>query len=376
MPRRGQNIYKRKDGRWEGRYIRCHDENGKAKYGYVYARSYSEAKQLLLSAVNALVSEMKVSSKSICYSELLDKWLAATRPSVKESTYVQYRKLIETHIRPYLGEYRICELSTDIVEKHILYLLSDGRKDKKGGLSAKSVSDILTVIRDSMSYAGALGYSVSCDLSRIRVRTRKPDMRVLSVDEQKKLMNVLCSDTDRYKLGVILSLFTGLRIGELCALKWENFDLHNAVLTVNKTLRRIQSGYGNGHKTKVIITSPKSERSVRDIPIPPFFAELAKGFYTSAEDFVLSGSSTVFVEPRVIQYKFKKYIKAAGIADANFHALRHTFATRCIECGFETKSLSEILGHSSVTITLGRYVHSSMELKRQNMNRLNAVCGF
>ena len=316
----------------------------------------------------------KSRSEAVLFGELLDSWLAVTRLSVKESSFVQYRKLVDNYVRPYLAKLPICELDRAVLDKHVIFLSAEGRKDRRGGLSPKSVYDVMSVVRDCLRYAAALGLPLSFDPGPVTVRKNAPDMRVLSPEEQKKLMRVLSSGTDNCKLGVMLSLYTGLRIGELCALKWENFDLDNKLLSVRKTLQRIQSDADSGPKTRIVITSPKSEHSVRTIPLPPFLAELSAEFYTAPEDFVLSGSPERFVEPRTMQYRFKKYVAEAGIADANFHALRHTFATRCIECGFETKSLSEILGHSSVSLTLNRYAHASMELKRQNMNKLNSVC--
>lgn len=372
MPRKGQNIYKRKDGRWEGRYVLCRDPFGKIKYGYVYAKTYTEVKERLTEQKSKLVHQQN-DRKNITYAEILDRWLSAEGISVRNSTCEQYRKLIDNDIKPYLGRYQMRDLSTELIENHIIFLLRSGRKDGHGGLSPKSVNDILTVIKSSVRYSKSMNYWTPCEPGQIKVRSKSPDMRVLSRDEQRRLMRVLSTNIDRYKLGVILSLYTGLRIGELCALKWKNIDLENAVLTVNETLQRIRSDTKESAKTKIVITPPKSEKSVREIPLPLFIVSIAKSFYTSPDDFVLSGQPDKFVEPRVMQYRFKKYVKEAEIGDANFHALRHTFATRCVECGFEIKSLSEILGHAGVAITLNRYVHSSMDLKRQNMNKLEAT---
>lgn len=124
------------------------------------------------------------------------------------------------------------------------------------------------------------------------------------------------------------------------------------------------------HKTKIVITEPKSKCSVRDIPLPPFLVDMARQFSAPPQAFVLTGDINRFVEPRTMQNRFKTYVETSGIGNANFHALRHTFATRCVEVGFEIKSLSEILGHANVNITLNRYVHSSFELKCSNMNKL------
>ena len=176
---------------------------------------------------------------------------------------------------------------------------------------------------------------------------------------------------DLCKFGVMLSLYTGIRIGELCALQWVNLCLDSSTLKVRKTLQRIQDlSTGAETRTKVIITDPKSQCSVRNIPMPAFMVELAGRFEAEPMAYVLSGAESRYIEPRIMQERFKQYVAEAGIADANFHATRHTFATRCVEVGFDIKSLSEILGHANVNITLNRYVHSSFELECSNMSKL------
>lgn len=197
-------------------------------------------------------------------------------------------------------------------------------------------------------------------------------MRVLTLLEEEALVRVLLDDIDQYKFGVMLSLYTGIRIGELCALQWDNLCLPSATLKVRKTMQRIQDkNVGATSKTRVIITEPKSQCSIRDIPLPVFILELARRFESSPKTFVLSGDKSRYVEPRTMQNRFKKYIRDSGIADANFHTTRHTFATRCVEVGFDIKTLSEILGHANVNITLNRYVHSSFDLKCSNMSKLS-----
>lgn len=193
----------------------------------------------------------------------------------------------------------------------------------------------------------------------------------------KKLTNALLDDTDLVKLGVLLSLYTGIRLGEVCALKWENLNIADGILSVRETMQRIKDTSNHSvTKTKIIITEPKSKSSVRDIPLPPFVTEIAKGFQGSGNTFILTGERTRFIEPRTMQNRFKSIVKEINIDDANYHALRHTFATRCIEVDFEIKTLSEILGHSNVNITLNRYVHSSLDLKKANMGKLCCISEF
>ncbi len=374
MSKKGENIYKRKDGRWEGRYIRSYGENGKPRYGYVYAATYREVKQKLEER-KSCVEDVQIGDIprfNMSYGEVLNAWLQSVRINIKESTYARYFRLIETHIRPALGKYPVCKISTQLVEGVIRDQLNSGRLDGKGGLSPKTVTDILTIIKSSMEYAKYNGFDIICDLRRLTIKKKDQEMRVLTQAEQSALVNVLLEDTDRYKFGVLLSLYTGIRIGELCALRWEDISIPTATLKVRKTMQRIQdTDVATTTKTKVIVTEPKSQCSVRDIPLPQFIVDIAEKFVDHPKAFVLSGDKNRYIEPRTMQNHFKAYVKESKIEDANYHALRHTFATRCIEVGFEIKTLSEILGHANVNITLNRYVHSSFDLKCANMNKLS-----
>jgi len=373
MSKKGENIYKRKDGRWEGRYIRYLDPNNKAKFGYVYGKSYSEVKQKLIEKKNEVLKNPDLTSKKrITYNELLNTWLAVTKINTKESTYARYVHLINTHIRPYLGEYQLVNITTQVIEDFVEQQLVNGRLDNTGGLSPKTVTDMLAVIKNTIEYARYKDLAIVCNLTKLSVKRKDKEMRVLSHSEQSALVRVLLNETDLYKFGVLLSLYTGIRVGELCALQWQDMNLLTGTLVVRKTMQRIQNTDNEtDKKTKVIVTEPKSQCSIREIPLPSFIIDIAKQFSTYPDTFVLSGNSNFFIEPRTMQNRFKTYVIESGIAATNFHALRHTFATRCVEVGFELKSLSEILGHSNVNITLNRYVHSSFELKSLNMNKLS-----
>ena len=166
-------------------------------------------------------------------------------------------------------------------------------------------------------------------------------------------------------------------MGELCALTWENIHLDSGVISICQTMQRVENTEFKSRrtdmKTRVIITSPKSSCSIREIPLPAFLIDILKNTPHSERGYFLSDSEELFIEPRNLQTHFKTVLKGAGIEDANFHALRHTFATRCVELGFDIKSLSEVLGHANVNITLNKYVHPSMELKRDNMEKLSQL---
>ena len=373
MSKKGENIYKRKDGRWEGRYIRCYDTDGKAKYGYIYGRTYSDVKdELVQKKADAIRQPNSGSLRAVVYSDILDGWLRASKLKTKESTHARYSQLVRTHIKPHLGRYQLSRISTSKIEGFLEYLLSKGRLDGAGGLSPKTVTDILAIIKNTMEYARSQNIAVICNLEKLSVKGKEKEMRVLTPEEQDALAVVLVRNMDRYKFGVLLSLYTGIRIGELCALQWGDFETNLSTLTVRKTMQRVKNiDDVSSSKTKIIITEPKSQSSVREIPLPPFLVEIAKSFQANPEAFVLSGTIGQYVEPRTMQNRFQTYVKQSGIAAANYHSLRHSFATRCIELSFDIKTLSIILGHSSVNITLNRYVHSSMELKKANMSKFS-----
>jgi len=192
-----------------------------------------------------------------------------------------------------------------------------------------------------------------------------------------RFVSFLLEDTDEYKLGVLLALLTGMRIGEVCALKCGNVSLSEGLIRVNSTMQRLKAldGEADG-KTRIVISDPKSDSSSRIIPLTEYALKICSAHVCdNPKAFLLTGEENRYIEPRTLQYRMKRYTEACGIEGVHFHTLRHTFATRCVEVDFEIKSLSEILGHSNPRITLERYVHSSLELKRNNMKKLSSI-GF
>lgn len=372
MPRKGENIYKRKDGRWEGRYIKKYSNQGKVEFGYVYAKTYKEVKEKLMRA--KCEPQIEHSAKSIApiyFGELIDQWITYTSINTKESTLARYCGLLDRHVRNEFGSIPVDIITTEFIEQYITQLLVSGRLDGRGGLAPKTVSDILSVIKSIFAYSARHGIHVNCNPSSIAVKNPKRQLRVLSKEEQSILVTYLQENTDLNKLGVLICLYTGIRVGELCAMKWGKIDFATNTMQVDCTLQRVETRAGQGiHKTNIVISRPKSECSERVIPIPSCLISCLKYHYRKSDDYILTGEANRFVEPRVMQYRFKKMLKDCDIQPAPFHALRHTFATRCVEIGFEIKSLSEILGHSNVNITLNRYVHSSFVLKQQNMDKL------
>lgn len=375
MPRKGENIYKRRDGRWEGRYIKNRSPDGKAKYGYVYAKSYREIRQKLISQkalCNNSEKDNELPAQPLCH-QLAAEWLTIMKPQIKESSYIKYRNLIQSYITPRYGDRNISDITADELQRFATELLSCGGA-KGAGLSAKTVTDTISVMRSLMKHALRKGIHLQCTGKEIIVKQAPPKLKVLSPSEQTKLTEYICSNLSERNLGIMICLFAGLRIGEICALKWEDISFSNKTLFVHQTMQRIQNEGKEKPKTKVIISPPKSICSVRTIPLTDELLTIMKNPSVFHEHgYILTGCDDKFTEPRTMENHFKKVLTESDIAAANFHTLRHTFATRCIEVGFDVKSLSEILGHASVTITMNRYVHPSMSLKRENMNKLSGL---
>lgn len=365
MARRGENIYKRKDNRWEGRYIKD-SSGGKTQYGYVYAKTYREVREKLNAAKLGILQPASPKHKTM--ATYCEEWLVLSRNRVKESTYVKYYTIINHHILPAFERTPPQKISTVTVEQFSHTLLQNA-------LSPKTVRDILAVLRAVLTYCRKQIGAGFPEIDIIYPKERKKEMRVLSMEEQKQLISLLLADIDEIKFGILLALLTGMRIGEVCALKWGNISLKEGVIRIANTMQRLQDLNSTGDaKTKILVDEAKSDSSKRIVPLTAQAVALCENMQVAdPEAYILTGKREHFLEPRALQYRLKKYTAACGLSDVHFHVLRHTFATRCVEVGFEIKSLSEILGHSSTKITLDRYVHSSLELKRANMEKLAAI---
>ena len=376
MSRKGENIYKRKDGRWEGRYIKGYDSNNKAIYGYVYAKSYREVKNKMVSfkrdIQNGHFQTAQLKEEIVLLEDITNEWLTDIRCQIKDSTYIKYRNMIQSYIIPEIGNYPINNLTIECLNSFFSELLQNGGQNHQG-LSAKTVADVLSLVRNMFRYAKAKGVDVPCDAREIIIKQNAREFRIFSIHEQEKLCQYLYSDLDACNIGILVCLFTGLRVGEICALRWEDISFSDHTIHVHQTLQRIQNRANNKQKTKIVITTPKSACSIRTIPVPNDLIVILASYKASSKGYILTNCEQTPLEPRTMQNHFKRALQKSGIAPANYHSLRHTFATRCIELGFDVKSLSEILGHASVNITMNRYVHPTMELKQENMQRLSAL---
>ncbi|OKZ66808.1 MAG: site-specific integrase [Clostridiales bacterium 41_12_two_minus] len=345
MARKGEN-------RWEGRYIKSRSSTGKANYGYVYAKSYREVKAKLISqsscTSNSVTVDPEISSDQ--FEQVAMEWFQAICPKVKESTSNKYRNLLSSYILPVFGSKQLRDITHEFIETQC---------------------NFLSLIRNVLQFATRNGKAISCDARSIQIKRQTKEMRVLSRAEQEKLCQYLYSNLDSCNIGILVCLFTGLRVGEICALRWEDVSFSDYTIHVHQTLQRIQDRTNSEYKTRIVVTTPKSACSIRTIPVPHGLMTILTAHKASSTGYILTNSDQNPLEPRTMQNHFKKVLKNSGITSANYHSLRHTFATRCIELGFDVKSLSEILGHASVNITMNRYVHPSMDLKRENMQRLS-----
>lgn len=306
----------------------------------------------------------------VLFQDVAKEWFEYTSPHIKESTKIKYYNIWNTYISSKLGQMYADEITDCMLETFCNGLLVSGGANGKS-LSPKTTSDVLSVIRNILNFGKNKGYGIKCDGHSFSIRQPARNLRVLSWHEQQHLCEYLCEDLMNLKnIGILMCLYTGIRVGEICALQWEDISFEEKSVFIHRTMQRIQILGSTGQKTKVITTTPKSGCSIRTIPLQENLVQVISYCNFPKHGYFLTGSDKKYIEPHTMQNYFKRILKACSIKDANYHSLRHTFATRCVESGFDIKSLSEVLGHSDVNITLNRYVHPSMELKRNNMQKL------
>lgn len=374
MSKRCLNIHKRNDGRWEGRFKTGAYPNGKTKYASVYASTYNEAKEKLVEALaESVVPHSK--QKERRFSEVLQLWLCNNRLRQKGATEHKYRTLIEQHIEPELGSYKMSQITSVVINSFLEKKQRSGRLDKKGGLSPSYVRSMALIIQSALAFAASEDFCQPLKSPICKPSLDKSELEILSKEDQERLEIFMDGKSDPTYTGIYITLYAGLRIGEVCALAWEDIDFEAKVIHIRHTVARVRNTDPKQDcRTKLILDTPKTVASVRDIPISSLlFASLTRIKDEHKFGYVLSESPS-FVSPRTYEYRFHKVLEECGIKQVNYHVLRHTFATRCIEVGVDVKSLSEMLGHSNVGITLNTYVHSSMELKRKQLEKLHQAC--
>ena len=305
------------------------------------------------------------------YTTWLNEWLENyIKPSSKQRTYERYRQIISLHIIPTLGDLNITEITVITLQRFITDLLTSGNKKTKQGLSANFVNTVISVLQNSLKTAHLIGLAPEYVGGKIkRPKSIEKQVDCFTVLEQKKIENAVLNSKKGKMFGIVLCLYTGLRIGELLALTWSDIDFDKGLLVVSKTCH---DGKINGAHSRIIDT-PKTAHSRRIIPLPKQILPLLKNLKkrSTCEYIIADGNKPVFV--RSYQRTFELLLNKLKIPHKGFHSLRHTFATRALECGMDVKTLSELLGHKNATITLNRYAHSMLEHKAEMMNRLGKL---
>ena len=319
---KGENIFKRKDGRWEARYIKGYELSGKIKYGFCYGKTYREAKEKVTKCKAALVNGKPIPSTNSRhrFSFYCNEWLRMRKPKVKESTYIKYDTALRKHIKPKLGGCFPMGMTTGLIDEFTEELLFEDE------LAPKTVHDVLVVLHGILKYTATF---FTGGFPAIEINYPKPgkkEMRVLSREEQTRFVSYLLDDMDTCKFGVLLTLFTGVRIGELCALQWGNISLKEQTIRIDATLQRLRDTSAAGStRTRIVIGTPKSDTSIRTIPITDYTAELCgKMNPHSSAAYVLTGTEN-YMEPRALQYRMEKYTRECGLEGVHFHTLRHPY---------------------------------------------------
>lgn len=307
------------------------------------------------------------------YGQWVTHWLERKEQLVKKSTYSAYVNIAVNHLIPQFGTWPLRRFTEERIQEYALLLLRHGRLDGSGGLSERSARDIIVVLKNSLREAMKLKLLPAAEFSiRFPKRQEPYKINVLSKIVQQRLIQAIYLNLNNKSAGILLALYTGLRIGEICGLKWGDIDFENKLLHVRRTLQRVYHKNMDGSgQSQIIISTPKTRTSNRSVPLSslliPVLRRLNSG---NGESFFLSGTIKS-VEVRTFRTFFEKFLRQNNIDRVNFHALRHTFATRCIEAGGDCKTVSELLGHATVNMTLNLYVHPQIEQKRKCVELLS-----
>ncbi len=393
MGRRGENIHKRSDGRWEARVVIGAPVCGRTQYKYLFAHSYQEArarkKAFLINlctspaaavdeaaaghsdfSILSQVAPLPVPARPFpCFSAVAGQWLASQKLAIKESSYALFSIIIDKLLLPKLGYLDIRNVDSEQIALFLSGEKSHGRVRDKGPLSDKTLSEIKSILNRILRYAKSQ-HLINEVPESLPITVKKIPEPVFSDQELNSIEKQAQKENTPFGMGVLLASYTGIREGEICALQWKDFDWENGTISVSKTVSRIKDTNGtSGAKTHVVIGTPKTVSSNRTIPVPESVLAYFKKYAGPSENYVMTGNKK-HMEPRVCRTRFARFLKRAGVKHHTFHTLRHTYATVCVEQGMDIKALSEILGHSDVSITLARYVHPSMESKKAQVNKL------
>ena len=366
MAKHGENIYKRKDGMYEGRYVIGRKPDGKTKLGYIYGYHYIKVRDSLLLKKAALVA---LSRKGAVKHRTFAQWSETWRQneligSVKPSSYQTYLNILKYHLVPAFGQYLITSLTAEIIQNYIELL-------EERGFARSSIQGIIRLLSTIMRSAQQEGIIRRNPCQKIRLRGGGiSNQRVLNRQEQKRLVNSLQNERS---VPALLGLYTGMRLGEICALRWEDINWEQKVIYIRRTVQRLKSNdfNGNANRTKLFVGSPKSKSSERTVPVPQFILKILRNMEKDTDRLgYIFGIAEQPAEPRTIQRRFASQARRNGIQGVHFHTLRHSFATRMLELGIDVKTVSVLLGHSSVRMTMDFYMHSLNENQRQAVKRL------
>lgn len=300
------------------------------------------------------------------FHDVVALWKADKRRWVKSSTYAIYVQITNKHILPFFGSMTTEQLSEELIQQ-----FADGLLAK--GLSIHSIRDVLMILKMILRFGEKLlaWPHVIYDIHFPTTAMPKMDVPVLTMSDQRKLLSYLKANFSFRNLGILICLYSGLRIGEVCALKWKDLDVNTGEIHVTKTVQRIWLSDGDEKEYKLSVGQPKTASSVRNIPICNELMKMIRPLRkVMADDFYVISNTTAPLEPRYYRDYYRKLLAKLGIPHIRFHALRHSFATRCIESKCDYKTVSVILGHSSLATTMDLYVHPGTEEKKRAIEKM------
>lgn len=296
--------------------------------------------------------------------QVIEMWMDEKKNFVKESTYAHYCFEVNKYLLPALGHLEMGQLTEECIQKTVLEWQC-GEKGTGHSLQKSSVQNLVVLLKQVLKFASKKGYADDYMLDiHFKPQIADKKQQVYTRAEQEKLIQAILDDLSFRSFGILLSISSGMRIGELCALKWNDVDMEEQIVHVRRTLQRIYMADAQP-STQIIITPPKSNASIRDIPLSDRLCKVIRQLEDINPDGYVLTNSEHYMEPRTMRRFFKSFLEQHDISRLHFHCLRHTFATRCIESGADCKCVSEILGHMSVNTTLNMYVHPQIEEKRK-----------
>lgn len=380
-------IRKRKNDTWEGRYTIGYDSHGKQKQKSIYGKTRAEVAKKLSEMTSAIRNGSYIAPRNLTLSEWLEVWLTSyAYIKVRPSTYASYQAYIERHVSPIIGGLQLQKLTTNQLQVFFNEKRVNGRIDGKGGLSPKTIRNIYNMLHEALQQA-VINKIVSVNVSEGVVLPSKDEKEIIVFKPEEQRAIIEAAQKDRLGFAIELDFFTGLRVGELCALKWSDIDLAAKEFRVRRTLQRVQKKTSDikskGKRTQIVEGATKTKKGNRVIPLTDTMLQkllihkarqlfekrrLGKGY--SDNGYVFANEFGGAIEPSYLRDVYDRILKNANAPHYTFHTIRHTFATRAIENDMPVKVVSEILGHSSVQLTMDLYCHPSISAKRNVLEKM------